>query len=204
MKVLEIRMTSKIYVSGKIIKRYVIPKEQIDELNTEYEKHKENLSSDSSKLAGRIDSEKSVIPIIQSCKIYNTLTKNMGDYIMSLNNFDLSKDPMFNTNILSCWINDMKPGEYNPPHTHHDTTGWSTVLFLKVPKTINDAKHKHKFRDGQLGFIFDGHTTKYFTPEVGHFYIFEASHQHFVMPFKSVENEIRRSMSFNFIRDNAR
>ncbi len=47
MKVLEIRMTSKIYVSGKIIKRYVIPKEQIDELNTEYEKHRENLSSDS-------------------------------------------------------------------------------------------------------------------------------------------------------------
>ena len=58
-------------------------------------------------------------------------------------------------------------------------------------------------QDYELGFIFDGHTTKYFTPEVGHFYIFEASHQHFVMPFKSVENEIRRSMSFNFIRDNA-
>jgi len=201
MKVLEIRMTSKIYVSGKIIKRYVIPKEQIDELNTEYEKNRENLSSDSSKLAGRIDSEKSVIPIIQSCKIYNTLTKNMGDYIMSLNNFDLSKDPMFNTNILSCWINDMKPGEYNPPHTHHDTTGWSTVLFLKVPKTINDAKHKHKFRDGQLGFISsDGVGTVWMEPKVGDFYIFEAKHQHCVMPFKTKKpNEIRRSMSFNFI-----
>ena len=37
-------------------------------------------------------------------------------------------------------------------------------------------------------------------PKVGEFYIFEAKHQHCVMPFK-VKNkgDIRRSMSFNFI-----
>ena len=98
MKVVETRMTSKIYVSGKIIKRYVIPKEQVDELNVEYEKHRENLSSDSSKLAGRIDSEKSVIPIIQSCEIYNTLTKNKSVIGKNLYAVEVSKSESIDIN----------------------------------------------------------------------------------------------------------
>jgi len=104
--------------------------------------------------------------------------------------------------ILSCWINDMKEGEYNPPHTHHDNTGWSSVMFLKVPEFINDVKDPHKFKDGQLGFTdVDGVHTTWMEPEVGHFYIFEAKHQHCVMPFKTkIKGEIRRSMSFNFIQ----
>ena len=75
-------------------------------------------------------------------------------------------------------------------------------MFLKVPNFINDAKHKHKFRDGSLGFIDPNDNTKFFVPEVGHFYIFEASHQHFVSPFKSNDKDpFRRSMSFNFVVD---
>jgi hypothetical protein len=94
----------------------------------------------------------------------------------------------------------MKEGEYNPPHTHHDGTGWSTVLFLKVPEFIDDAKDPHKFKDGQLCFIMNQNICKYVTPKVGDFYIFRADHQHCVMPFKTKKSgEIRRSMSFNFI-----
>jgi hypothetical protein len=97
------------------------------------------------------------------------------------------------------WINDMQPHEYNPPHTHHDKRGWSTVMFLKVPNLINDVKHKHKFRDGSLGFVYPGDNVKFFDPKVGHFYIFEASHMHFVFPYKTTDKDpIRRSMSFNF------
>ena len=37
-------------------------------------------------------------------------------------------------------------------------------------------------------------------PKVGDFYIFQADHQHSVMPFKTKEpGKIRRSMSFNFL-----
>jgi len=59
----------------------------------------------------------------------------------------------------------------------------------------------HKIKDGQLGFInVDGISTNWFAPKVGDFYIFEAKHQHSVMPFKTRnKNDIRRSMSFNFI-----
>ena len=74
-------------------------------------------------------------------------------------------------------------------------------MFLKVPEFINDAKDPHKYKDGFLGFSdVDGQHSTWFEPKVGEFYIFEAKHQHFVMPFK-VKNkgDIRRSMSFNFI-----
>ena len=97
-------------------------------------------------------------------------------------------------------INDMQPHEYNPPHTHHDLTGWSTVLFLKVPNFINDVKHPHKFKDGKLGFFSRDTHCDFYDCKVGDFYIFEASHQHFVMPYKTNDvDPVRRSMSFNFI-----
>ena len=96
----------------------------------------------------------------------------------------------------------MREGEYNPPHTHHDNTGWSSVMFLKIPEFINDAKDPHKFSDGQLGFTsVDGANMTWMEPVVGHFYLFEAKHQHCVMPFKTkIKGEIRRSMSFNFVQ----
>ncbi len=79
----------------------------------------------------------------------------------------------------------MKEGEYNPPHTHHDNTGWSSVMFLKVPEFINDVKDPHKFRDGQLGFTDVNGTNKtWMEPEIGHFYIFEARPSDFVLSFK--------------------
>ena len=104
--------------------------------------------------------------------------------------------------ILSCWINDMKEGEYNPPHTHHDNTGWSSVMFLKVPEFVNDVKDPHKYKDGFLGFTdVNGTNMTWMEPKVGHFYIFEARHQHCVMPFKTkIKEATRRSMSFNFIQ----
>ena len=70
-----------------------------------------------------------------------------------------------------------------------------------MPEFLDDTKDPHKFRDGQLGFIDpDGVGTRWVEPKVGDLYIFEARHQHCVMPFKTkIPGEIRRSMSFNFI-----
>jgi len=197
-------MVVKTYVSGQIIKKYQLPLSEIDELNKCYEKNVNLLKTKSHRLAGRIKSELDVVNLVINLKIMNSLKKKMNDYMMSLNNFDMINSPEKNLEILSMWINDMKPGEYNPPHTHHDSTGWSTVLFLKVPKFLDDSKYSHKFKDGNIGFQWIEHGfrpgNKFFAPEVGDFYIFEASHTHFVMPFKTMkDNDIRRSMSFNFV-----
>ena len=190
---------------GRIVKRYNIPLDAIQDLNTRYEAHKEKLNSFGPRLAGRLDSEKEFTHLLAEAKASKYIVDCMNDYINTLD--DLGKfDQEKKLKILSCWINDMKEGEYNPPHTHHDTTGWSTVMFLKVPEFIDDTKDPHKFKDGKLGFIgHDGIYTTWTDPEVGHFYIFEAAHQHCVMPFKTkVKGDIRRSMSFNFVVEGSR
>jgi hypothetical protein len=186
-------------VFGKIVKQYKVPINEIKDLNNRYEEVKKDLKSFGSKLAGRLDSELQFTKILESTEAYSTIVKCIDDYITDSVKFEIL-DQGGPLEILSCWINDMKPGEYNPPHTHHNLSGYSTVLFLKVPEFINDVKDPHKFKDGQLGLVgVDGVGTTWIEPEIGDFFIFHASHQHCVMPFKSVNNEIRRSMSFNFI-----
>ena len=200
MKEVEKRMKSETVAFGRILKKYEIGLDLIDDLNLKYEAHKKNLNSFGKRLAGRLDCELEFTDKISECKIAPTIVDCMNDYIESIENLNIYEGRK-KLEILSCWINDMEEGEYNPPHTHHDRTGWSTVMFLKVPEFINDVTHKHKFVDGKLGFIsIDGQGAVWQTPKVGDFYIFEAAHQHCVMPFK-VKNkgDIRRSMSFNFI-----
>jgi hypothetical protein len=194
-------MKSQTNIFGRIVKRYDMPLDAIDDLNYKYEEHKKNLGSFGPRLAGRLDSELEFTHHIGKTKIAKHIVDCMNDYIETLEKVNLYEGSK-ELEILSCWINDMKEGEYNPPHTHHDNTGWSSVMFLKVPEFINDVKDPHKFKDGQLGFTdVDGVHTTWMEPEVGHFYIFEAKHQHCVMPFKTkIKGEIRRSMSFNFIQ----
>jgi|TARA_R100000544_G_scaffold21463_2_gene10629 hypothetical protein len=194
-------MKAKTTVFGRILKCYNLPLEEVNDLNIQYEKEKSKLNSFGHRLAGRLDSELEFTNLIQSTNIFKSITDCLTDYIDTLEKVNLFEGNK-GLEILSCWVNDMKEGEYNPPHTHHDLTGWSTVLFLKVPEYINDTKDPHKFKDGMLGFIsHDSIGTTWAEPKVGEFYIFEAKHQHMVMPFKTKpKGKIRRTMSFNFVQ----
>lgn len=200
MKGTEKRMKSQINIFGRIVKCYTLPLPLIKDLNKKYELKKQELNSFGPRLAGRLNSELDFTNLLGETEISKKIVDCMTDYIDTLVEVNLlpERKPL---EILSCWINDMVAGEYNPPHTHHNNTGWSTVMFLKIPEFINDAKDPHKFRDGQLGFTdVNGTHVTWMEPEVGHFYIFEARHQHCVMPFKTkTKGDVRRSMSFNFI-----
>ena len=193
-------MKSQTHVFGRMVKRYDLPLDAIEDLNNRYEARKKELASFGPRLAGRIETEREFTHILSETKISKNIVDCMNDYIETCEKYGL-----YNGNkklqILSCWINDMKEGEYNPPHTHNDRTGWSTVLFLKIPKFVDDTKDPHKFKDGKLCFMYpDGAACEWMEPEVGHFYIFEACHSHCVMPFKTkIKGDIRRSMSFNFV-----
>jgi len=201
MKGAEKRMKAQTTLFGKIVKRYDIPLDQINDFNSIYEINKKNLNSFGPRLAGRLDSELDFTHLLGQTKLAKTIGECINDYVDTLEKLGRFSEEK-KLHILSCWVNDMKEGEYNPPHTHHDRTGFSTVLFLKVPEFINDAKDPHKFKDGQLGFIGNDATCTWMEPEVGHFYVFEAGHQHCVMPFKTkIKGDIRRSMSFNFINN---
>ena len=191
-------MKQSVEIYGRFIKRYEIPLDLIDDLNDRYEKKKKSLETAGRFLVGRIQTELKILPFLQSTKIWPTFDWCIKDYLVHANHFGLSEDATPNVALTNCWINDMVSGEYNPPHTHYDGIGFSVVLFLKIPEIINDIEGDHKFRDGQIGF-FDDTSTRWKIPKVGDFYIFEAVHQHCVMPFKTKKpGDIRRSMSFNF------
>lgn len=127
--------------------------------------------------------------VTENSKLFNTEDyKNIKDY-----------------NITSAWINDMKDGEWNPPHTHNVTKegvshGWSTVLFLKAPEMKPKGNLHKTLLNGRITFTdVHGEKVTSFVPEVGDFYIFDSKHQHFVMPVQLKDPlEIRRSLSFNF------
>ena len=146
-------LQQRIYVHGKVIIKYKIDKDAIADLNKKYEEHKNKLDSFGKRLAGRIDDELNILSFFEKTKAFKPITSCMGDYIEQVKMFGLLEGGTYNLDILSCWINDMKAGEYNPPHTHHDNLGFSTVLYLKVPEFINDVIEPHKFKDGQIRFI---------------------------------------------------
>ena len=192
----------KTIVDGQIIKKYEVPLDMVNELNQEYDKNKKNLYSNSEHLAGRINTELSILDFLPKLKIFKKINFFIQDYMMTLNNFGIIEKPQIRTHIQSCWVNDMKESEYNPVHVHNgpSNNGWSCVLFLKVPEFVNDVKHKHKFHDGQLCFLGFDRKLFWCDPQVGDFYLFQANQPHTVYPFKTkIKGKVRRSMSFNLI-----
>ena len=189
-------------IHGRVVKAYELPLDEVDDINTLYEMEKNNLGSHAHSLAGRLNSELGFTEFLKKTKIYPSIVECMNDYMNCLIAYKLV-DPQSSGQLAvsSCWINDMYENEYNPPHTHFNSIGYSTVLFLKIPELINDIEQSpHKFKDGKLAFTcIDGQGCQWVDPAVGNFFIFEAKHQHQVMPFK-VKNkgDVRRSMSFNF------
>tara|TARA_Y100000004_G_C8808954_1_gene366764 strand:+ start:66 stop:680 length:615 start_codon:yes stop_codon:yes gene_type:complete len=95
--------------------------------------------------------------------------------------------------LSSLWINYMRPGDYNPPHTH--SADYSFVLFLNVPEEIEDENMNFRGNSegpGRLTFDFgEGMRKRWFCmsrtflPKKGDFFIFPALLRHYVHPFKS-------------------
>ncbi len=94
---------------------------------------------------------------------------------------------------LELWINYMKAGEFNPPHTH--TGDLTFVIFLETPKDIEKEIKNFEGtgpRPGQLLFEYGEQSTRpwnkhgnLITPSAGDFLIFPTLLKHWVCPFKS-------------------
>lgn len=111
--------------------------------------------------------------------------------------------------LTSLWINIMRAGDYNPPHTHDGEL--SFVIYLKVPEKLEEEFNSYVGRSPAangagvvtFGIDFDSTrkntiSTKAFLPKVGDMFIFPANLTHYVAPFKC-EGE-RISVSGNLIR----
>ena len=96
-------------------------------------------------------------------------------------------------NAHDLWVNFMKPGDFNPVHTHGGD--YSFVIFLDVPKKLldeQDAFEGTSSKPGSLMFEFTQQakpkwaiTGQAFNPKTGDMVIFPALLQHWVLPFKS-------------------
>ena len=96
-------------------------------------------------------------------------------------------------NAHDLWVNFMKPGDFNPVHTHGGD--YSFVIFLDVPKKLieeQDAFEGTSSKPGSLMFEFTQQakpkwalTGQAFKPRTGDMVIFPALLQHWVLPFKS-------------------
>jgi uncharacterized protein (TIGR02466 family) len=148
-------------------------------------------------LAGHIKEEYK----LNSKEIFPILTHYLMSYIQALYE---QRGIIIENNIemREVWVNYMKQGEFNPPHTHDGDL--SCVLYLQIPKDMNKNKKNHIARSpvpGSIEFQYGELLKKNinvinFFPEVGDFFIFPAWLKHFVYPFKSKEERI--SLSANF------
>tara|TARA_B100000035_G_scaffold255499_1_gene225170 strand:- start:1191 stop:1796 length:606 start_codon:yes stop_codon:yes gene_type:complete len=130
----------------------------------------------------------------------------LNDYMIFLNEYHNKK---FNVNckLTDLWINYMKSGEFNPPHIHSQQL--SFVIYLQVPEELKQEHKNYKGTDsagpGGIKFINDFNNDILNIAEVPIFpkenecYIFPASLNHMVFPYKSNCERVSVSGNIEFI-----
>ena len=109
------------------------------------------------------------------------------------------------TSILMTWVNFMRAGEFNPPHTHPNCD-LSSVLFVKIPEKLKEENKKFPGGGkgpGAISFTY-GESQPYsishkdYFPQEGDLFIFPATLTHFVAPFICKEERISISANLKF------
>jgi len=155
------------------------------------------------KLAGHIKEEY----MINTDELNNILIPYLNDYPQYFEHWYGKKIKFIKTN--SSWVNFMKAGEFNPPHTHSDCD-FSCVIYLDIPNELIKENKEHigsglgkggpgaiSFRGAISNVEYNNNKVDCF-PEKGDFFIFPATLEHFVYPFKSNCERISVSANFKF------
>ena len=104
------------------------------------------------------------------------------------------------------WVNYMKAGEHNPFHIHTNCD-FSSVLYLKMPKGLNQEIKNFKGQPlgpGAVLFVYGEESPyhiswKNFSPKVGDMFIFPYSLRHAVNPFKCSGERISVAVNYNMV-----
>lgn len=140
-------------------------------------------------LAGHIKKELN----LPSLKIFNILKPYFRSYAR-VQTEDYALKPLPVLDMDAVWVNYMKAGDFNPPHSHSGVL--SFVLFLKVPDQLKKENEKYtgtsmgpgaiEFRIGLVPQLVNPAATNHpFFPKEGEIFIFPAHLEHWVFPFKS-------------------
>jgi len=139
--------------------------------------------------------------------IYKKLINYFNMYTMAMKeHYGTTARNIKEIKLENVWINFMKKGEFNPPHTHKYDA--SFVIFLQVPSILKEENSKFEGADsgpGCLQFMYgENHNSMFvnhhtFFPKEGQLFIFPSGLKHFVYPFQSDCERISVSGNLTFI-----
>ena len=190
-------MSHKFYYSGPLLYHTELNKNDLNDLKKICLKDK---TKDFRKnLAGDLDHEYT----INIEKFNKIIEKYLPEYYQAFEHWYDKK--IIKIKTVSSWVNFMKAGDYNPPHTHKFNL--TCVLYVDVPLKLQEEKKKYIGTDrlggpGSIAFTFLASdlplfiNAKNYFPKNGDFFIFPANLMHSVFPFKSKIERI--SVSANF------
>tara|TARA_B100000902_G_scaffold260359_1_gene246610 strand:- start:1214 stop:1819 length:606 start_codon:yes stop_codon:yes gene_type:complete len=130
----------------------------------------------------------------------------LNDHMIFLNEYH-NKNFDVNCKLTNLWINYMKEGEFNPPHIHSGQL--SFVIYLQVPDKLKQEHKNYKGTDnggpGGIKFIHSFNADPLNVSELPIFpkenecYIFPATLNHMVSPFKSNCERVSVSGNIEFL-----
>ena len=197
--------------------------EKMIKITDEILENKESTERAGEILVGQIDDEFVIAPnILKREGLIGFFLNMCRNYVIraSLQSQPFVKEELLKEvwlpKLTSMWIVSQKDHEYNPIHMHSDNI--SAIMYLKIPEYLptrktslvamslqNRMTRNPPERDGSIVFTNNTstdtiwpHPSLQIQPHVGDFFIFPASQQHFVYPFRTVDGKgERRSVSFN-------
>ena len=174
---------------GPYLARTKLPDYVIKKLLSEGKKTKQTYNH---KLAGHLDNQFLYPQKVQEW-FYNEIHPVISAYRTGHCKYHGIEELNTELQADDLWINYMKPGDFNPKHSHGGD--YSFVLFLDVPKKLEKEATEFQgtgAKPGTLLFEFTQQakprwatTGTTVLPETGMFYMFPALLQHWVCPFKS-------------------
>jgi len=195
-------MQSKKHYFGPLLMSYKIDKSILYRLNVIGSSLKRSANSS---LAGHLKSqwyyEEDTMKWFeqQLQPIFNDYKNNLASHT----NFQFNLNGTFFVKTL--WINYMKAGDFNPTH-NHTNADVSFVLYLDVPKELDNEEREHEGTTdgpGSIEFAISHYLPKHFMgghsflPQSGQMFIFPSELTHTVPPFKS--DVIRTSVAGNLL-----
>jgi uncharacterized protein (TIGR02466 family) len=155
-----------------------------------------------SHLAGHLSEE---YKITHEKEIFEWLKKYFEAYVTGYQKWKQGENKSSTLKLTSLWINYMKAGDFNPPHNHGGDL--SFVIYPDMPEKIIKENKAFKGRDpregpGVISWIYGERNNQCINvvnrlPETGDIFIFPATLNHWVFPFKSKVERI--SVSGNIL-----
>ena len=197
---IEEKLSYKFYHWGPFLFHIKIKLEECQLILAEGKKNRKKANDYRYTLAGHLSEEYN---ITNAKEIVLCLNKYFEAYVAAYNKWRDGEHMLTNLTLESLWINYMKANEFNPPHDHSGDL--SFVIYPYVPKTLIKENKNHKgttIGPAGISFFYGQGDRQYVNivqhlPKSGDMFIFPASLQHWVFPFKSKVERI--SVSGNVI-----